>query len=151
MRIANDCIVSLNFTLHNESGQLLDSSPDGQPLTYLHGHEGVLPALQRALAGLASGERFDVTLPPDQAFGPRVPGLTERVPRSNWPQFEQLAVGMQVEGSNEQGDKRSFVISAMDADTVTLDGNHPLAGMTLRFQGTVIDVREAAAEDATTH
>jgi FKBP-type peptidyl-prolyl cis-trans isomerase SlyD len=147
MRIAKDCIVSLQFTLTNDTGQVLDRSPPDQPLQYLHGAAGILPALERALAGKAAGESFDVTLPPEQAFGDRQPRLIEVLPRGDWTNSHQMAVGLQVERRDEAGQKVMYVIKALDADTVTLDANHPLAGQTLRFQGTVLDVRAATADE----
>ena len=147
MRIARNAVVSIQYTLTNEAGQLLDSSPKDEPLEYLHGAAGILPALERALAGKAVGESFDVTITPDRGFGERQPSLIEVVPRSHWPNPEKLTVGAKVALEDPNGNKKHFVITGLTEDSVTVDGNHPLAGVTLRFQGAVVDIREATAEE----
>lgn len=150
MRIAKNCVVSIEYQLTNAAGQVLASATAAEPLEYLHGAVGILPTLERALAGMGAGDSFDVTIPPDQGFGERQPRLVEVVPRSRWANPEQLAVGASVERTDEQGNKQTFRIRSMDADTVTVDGNHPLAGETLRFAGRIIAVREATAEELAT-
>lgn len=151
MRIAKNSVVSIEFQLTNATGQVLDSSPAGKPVEYLHGAAGILPALERALAGMSPGDSFDVTFTPDQAFGERQPSRVEVVPRSRWPNPEQLVVGASVTREDEtSGAKETFRIRAIDADTVTVDGNHPLAGETLRFRGKVVAVREATGEELAT-
>jgi FKBP-type peptidyl-prolyl cis-trans isomerase SlyD len=147
MRIAKNCVVSIEYQLTNAEGKLLDSAPADEPLEYLHGSAGVLPMLERALNGMAAGDSFDVVIPPDQGFGERQPRLVEVVPRSRWPNPAELKVGARVERQDESGAKQSFVVRSMDADTVTVDGNHPLAGETLRFKGRVVEVREATAAE----
>jgi FKBP-type peptidyl-prolyl cis-trans isomerase SlyD len=147
MRIANDCLVSIQFKLTNESGQVLDSSPDGEPLVYLHGAAGILPALERELAGKVAGDHFDLTISPEQGFGERRPEMIEVMPRSYLPDTAQLTTGRWVTRSDESGEQASYLVTAFDSEMVTLDGNHPLAGMTLRFQGVVVNVREASAEE----
>lgn len=147
MRIANDCVVSIEFQLTNTAGLVLGSATAAEPLEYLHGAVGILPSLERALTGKAPGDTFDVTIPPDQGFGERQPRLVEVVPRSRWSNAEQLVVGASVDRVDESGGKQSFRIRALDAETVTVDGNHPLAGETLRFTGKILDVRAATAEE----
>jgi len=150
MRIAKNAVVSIEFQLTNTAGQLVDSTPPGKPLEYLHGAAGILPALERALTGMAPGDSFDITITPDQGFGERQPRLVEVVPRSSWPNPELLTVGASVDREDETGEKQSFRIRALDADTVTVDGNHPFAGETLRFKGKVLEAREATTEELAT-
>jgi len=147
MRIAKNTVVSIEYKLTNSEGKVLDSAPASEPLEYVHGAVGILPMLERALNGMAAGDSFDVTIPPDQGFGERQPRLVEVVPRSRWANPEQLSVGASVDRVDESGNKQTYRVRAMDADTVTVDGNHPLAGETLRFQGKVIAVRAGTAEE----
>lgn len=147
MQIANNCVVSVEYQLTNQAGKVLDSATAAAPLEYLHGAAGILPTLERALAGKNAGDAFDVTITPDQGFGERQPRLVEVVPRNSWPNPELLTVGARVERADENGNKESFLISALDADTVTVDGNHPLAGETLHFRGKVLGVRAATTEE----
>lgn len=147
MQIAKNHVVSIEFQLTNTAGQVLGSASAAEPLEYLHGAVGIMPMLERALAGMSPGDSFDVTITPDQGFGERQPALVEVVPRSRWANPEQLTIGASVDRVDESGEKQTYRIRAMDADTVTVDGNHPLAGETLRFSGKIIAVRDATAEE----
>ena len=147
MEVASNCVVSINFTLQNDKGELLDSSSEGSPLVYLHGVEGIIPALEADLAGKTAGEEFSVTITPEQGFGDRDDGLIVDVPRGNFPEGQELSPGMQFQAEDpNSGDTRLLTITVIGDDSVTVDANHPLAGMTLSFEGTVHDVR-AATED----
>lgn len=144
MEVAANCVVSINFTLQNDKGELLDSSSEGVPLVYLHGADGIIPALEAGLAGKAVGDAFSVTISPDQGFGAREAELIVDVPRGNFPEGQELAPGMQFQAEDpNSGDTRLLTITVVGEDSVTVDANHPLAGMTLSFEGTVHDVRAA--------
>ncbi|CAG0938011.1 FKBP-type peptidyl-prolyl cis-trans isomerase SlyD [Gammaproteobacteria bacterium] len=150
MQIADRCVVSLEYRLSNDRGELLDSSPAGEPLDYLHGAEGILPLLEQALAGRSAGERFDITITPEEGFGEREARLIEVVPRAAIAHADQITLGMQVDREGDATDgtpPRRYVVTALDETTVTLDANHPLAGQTLRFEGQVVAVRAATAEE----
>lgn len=154
MQIADQCVVSLEYRLTNDRGELLDSSPAGEPLEYLHGAEGILPLLERALAGRSAGDDFDVTIRPEEGFGEREARLIEVVSRSSIANAEQIALGMAVERDVEGSGSavpRRYLVTALDETTVTLDANHPLAGQTLRFAGRVVAVRAATAEELGAH
>jgi len=145
MRIANDCVVTVQFELSDESGQVLESSPDGRPLVYVHGAPEVLPILGRELTGKAAGDRFDVRISPEQGFGERRPALVEVIPRSYLPDPDRLVIGASVTRVDSYGAQVQYRVTAFDTESVTVDANHPFAGKTLRFQGVVIDVRKATA------
>ncbi len=146
MQIANDCVVSINFELTNDRGELLDCSRDGEPLVYLHGISGILPALEEALGGKSPGDAFEVRIAPEEGFGIPQPELISQVPRSAIPNGDDLVVGMAVQGRNDS-EERQFVVIALDETWVTLDGNHPLAGMALCFRGDVVEVRVATEDE----
>ena len=148
MRIANNSVVTVQFKLSNESGQVLESSPEGRPLVYVHGAQGVLPVLGRELTGKAAGDHFDLCISPEQGFGARQPAVVEVIPRAYLQNAGPMAIGAKVTRTDSSsGAQVQYVVTAVDAETVTVDANHPLAGMTLRFEGVVIDVREARAEE----
>jgi FKBP-type peptidyl-prolyl cis-trans isomerase SlyD len=148
MRIANNCVVTVQFKLSNESGKVLESSPEDRPLVYVHGSQGVLPILGRELTGKVAGDRFDLSIRPDQGFGERQPALLEVIPRAYLPNSGALAIGAKVtRRDSSTGAQVRYVVTDIDADTVTVDANHPFAGMTLRFEGVVVDVREARSEE----
>jgi FKBP-type peptidyl-prolyl cis-trans isomerase SlyD len=144
MEVAAERVVSINFSLENDKGELLDSSPSDEPLVYLHGAEGILPALEHSLDGKSAGEEFSVTITPDEGFGEHDKSLIVQVPRENFPDGQDLQVGMQFQAQDPDGsDSRILTITVVGEESVTVDANHPLAGMTLTFTGTVNDVRAA--------
>jgi FKBP-type peptidyl-prolyl cis-trans isomerase SlyD len=144
MEVAAERIVSINFSLENDKGELLDSSPSDAPLVYLHGAERILPALEQSLDGKSAGDEFSVTITPDEGFGEHDKTLIVQVPRENFPDGQDLQVGMQFQAQDPDGsDSRILTITVVGEESVTVDANHPLAGMTLTFTGTVNDVRPA--------
>ncbi len=146
MKIDTNCIVSVTYTLTNEKGEVLDQSPEGEPLVYMHGAIGVVPALETALEGRSSGENFDVTVTPADAFGEHQSTLVQTVPRNAFPIDGEIQVGTRIMVPTQQGEV-PVSIAAFDDDTLTIDANHPLAGMTLRFVGDIENVRMASEEE----
>ncbi len=140
--IAADAIVSLSIELHDAQGGLIHAS--GEPYTYLHGgYGGLLEALEQALEGQAPGQTLQVQLEPEQAYGDYDAELLRVEPRDRY--GEGLEVGMEVEDAFGGGEPRTYAVTDIAADSVVLDGNHPLAGMALRFSCTVVSVRAASA------
>ena len=146
MLIANNRVVAFHYTLKNIAGDELDSSRGQLPLLYLHGHNNILPGLEQALEGHSVGDHFTVTLRPEQGYGVRDPELVQRLPRSALEGAGELQLGMQFQAQTEDGEIPVRVIE-LDAEHVTLDGNHPLAGQTLQFDIEIRNVREALAEE----
>lgn len=146
MLIGKDCVVTINYILKNDSGEVLDESPEGQPMAYLHGASGIIPGLEDELTGKTAGTEFSVTIESEDGYGDRVPGLIQEVPIASFPTEPALEMGMQFTAETENG-PMSVMITALNGDTVTVDGNHPLAGMTLHFSGSIADVRMATAEE----
>ena len=147
MQIAPDKVVSIHYTLTNETGETLDSSRErGEPLAYLHGHGNIIPGLETALDGKASGEQVQVTVDPEEGYGERHDALIQDVPREAFQGVDELEPGMQFQAQTEAG-ARLFVITDIQGDQVTVDGNHPLAGERLHFDVEVTEVREATDEE----
>lgn len=141
MRIQNGSIVTLNYTVMSEDGELID--PGAEPIVYLHGdQDGLFPKLQAALDGKCLDETITASLQADDAFGPYDRSLVRMEHRARFG-FE-LEVGTQLEGADEQGEPTVFVVKAIDGDRVTLDANHPLAGLTLVFTCTVAGIQPPA-------
>lgn len=147
MQIAEGCAVTLEYRLTDADGEVIDASPTGEPLVYVHGMEGILPVLEQELAGKSAGEAFDITITPEQGFGERDASLVEVLSRAQLAEAPGIEVGMQVERRDSAGATQVFVVTACDAQSVTVDANHPLAGRNLRFSGKVIAVREATPEE----
>lgn len=146
MQIEKNRVVTLNYTLRDEQGAVIDTSTGRAPLSYLHGKGNIIPGLEEALAGKAAGDRLDVTVAPERAYGPRDERLVQIVPRARFGEVAGLQPGMQVRASSPQG-PRMVTVVRIDRDFVTVDGNHPLAGRTLHFSVEVAAVRKATHEE----
>jgi FKBP-type peptidyl-prolyl cis-trans isomerase SlyD len=139
--VAPGTVVSLEIVMHDAQGELIHSSE--APLEYLHGgYGGVFEGIERAVEGKHVGDIVRVQLEPEEAFGDYDAELVRVEPRSRY--GEGLAVGMEVEDSFDGGDEpRVYVVTDLAADKAVLDGNHPLAGIALRFTCKVLAVRKA--------
>lgn len=146
MQIAERTVASFHYTLTNDAGEVLDSSEGGQPLTYLHGVGNIVPGLEQAMVGRSVGDRFEVKVAPEDGYGLPNDFMIQTVPRIAFQGVEALEIGMQFQAQTPQG-PMSVVISKIDADEVTVDGNHPLAGQNLNFAIEVTDVRDASLEE----
>ena len=146
MQITANTVVSIDYTLTNARGEVLDSSEGREPLAYLQGHQNIIPGLEAALEGKSAGDQFEVSIPPEEAYGQRDESLRQNVSRSLFEQVDQIEVGMQFRAGSDQGEHVVTVV-AVDAETIVIDANHPLAGETLNFAVTVVDVRAASSEE----
>ncbi len=147
MQIAQDTVVSLDYTLTNDDGEVLDASRDAEPLAYIHGQGQIVPGLEKALAGRTTGDAFTVRLEPGDAYGERDADLVQTAERA---QFggDEPEVGAQVRAEGPDG-FQILTIVGVDGDVVTLDGNHPLAGIPLTFAVKVVGVRAATKQELT--
>ncbi|HEX5639719.1 MAG TPA: peptidylprolyl isomerase [Burkholderiaceae bacterium] len=144
MKIDQSALVSLDVAMYDAQGNLLERSDE--PLVYLHGHDDVLPRIEEALAGKEAGAQVALQLEPEEAFGDYDPALVLLMPLENL--GDGVEVGMRVEGDGGQGvPGRIFTITDIAEGMAVLDGNHPLAGLALRFDITVMDVRRASEEE----
>ncbi len=148
MQITKDSVVTIHYTLRDPQGQVLDSSQGDQPLVYLHGVGGLVSGMEEALEGRESGEDFTVEIPPEQAYGQKDEAMVQPVPRNLFQGVDQIEPGMRFAAQTEQGPRPVTVVSVdEDADEITIDANHPLAGITLHFAVQVVDVRDATEEE----
>jgi FKBP-type peptidyl-prolyl cis-trans isomerase SlyD len=144
MKIDKGALVSIDVTMYDAQGVLLEQSQG--PLVYLHGHDDIFPRIEEALSGKQAGERVALQLEPEDAFGDYDPALVLLMPLENL--GEGVEVGMRVEGEGGQGNPgRIFTITDIAEGVAVLDGNHPLAGLALRFDIGVVDVRPASADE----
>ncbi|MGO4378618.1 FKBP-type peptidyl-prolyl cis-trans isomerase [Pseudoduganella sp. RAF53_2] len=148
MKIAKNTVVTVEYKLSDAQNNLIE---DGrQPMVYLHGgYENTLPKIEEELDGKEVGYHNTVQIEPEDAFGDYDPNLIKVEERNRLP--EPLEVGMQFEGmpDGEEGEDEAmiFTVTEIAEDKVVLDGNHPLAGMALRFELKVVDVRAATEEE----
>lgn len=146
MQIAERTVSLFHYTLTNPAGEVIDASPQGQPLAYLHGAGNIVPGLENAMTGRDVGDRFDVVVSPAQGYGERNPELVQVVPRAAFQGVDVIEPGMQFQAQGPHG-TMLVTVAAVDADNVTVDGNHPLAGQPLHFAIEVAQVRAATAEE----
>ena len=149
MQIASNMVVTIDYTLTDDRGNILDKSAPGNGLTYLHGAENIIPGLESALAGRAVGEELEVTVAPEEGYGIRDESLQQVVPRELFGTVESLEPGMQFHAASPEGQPLIVTVIAVEGDDITVDGNHPLAGMKLNFAVKVTDIRDATDEEIT--
>ena len=147
MQIAANKAVSIDYTLTNDDGEVLDSSVGGAPLVYLHGAGNIIPGLEKALEGKQAGDELNVSIEPEEAYGEYLAELVSTLNRSLFEGVDELEVGMQFHASGPDGSMQIVTIKALEGDEVTVDGNHPLAGQRLTFQVKVVNVRDASDEE----
>lgn len=136
-------VVDLHYRLHDNNERTLDDSRvRQQPLAYLHGHGNLFPALEAALAGQRAGQSLRVTLSPKESYGERDEALVSESPRSAFPAEPSLSPGQRFQAQGPDG-PHTVTLVAVDAERVTVDANHPLAGETLTYEISILAVREA--------
>ncbi len=123
----------------------MHSSIGQQSLSYLHGRQNIIIGLENALSGKNIGDKFNVDIPPEEAYGARDDALFQELPREVFQGVNKIEPGMQFYSETEHG-VQMITVTRVEGDTVTIDGNHPLAGQTLHFEVEVIDVRDATEE-----
>ena len=146
MQIGERTVATFHYTLTDASGKVIDSSVGGEPLAYLHGAGNIVPGLERELAGRSEGDKLEVTVQPEDAYGMPNPAMVQVVPRQAFQGVDDLEVGMQFQAQTPQG-ALPVVVSKVEGDEVTVDANHPLAGQVLHFAVEVTAVRDASVEE----
>ena len=125
--------VRIHYTGTLKDGTEFDSSRGREPLEFAIGGGQVIPGFDSAVEGMAVGENKSVTIEPDQAYGDRHDQLVQEVPKSALPDELEATVGMQLQSQSPDGQVMMFVVAEVGDDTITVDGNHPLAGQALTF------------------
>jgi FKBP-type peptidyl-prolyl cis-trans isomerase SlyD len=146
MQIIENSVVSFHYTLTDKDGQVIDSSAGNAPLTYLHGVGQIVPGLENALLGKTVGEKLDVEVSAAEGYGEHHDFMVQQVPREAFQGVDEIEPGMQFQAQTPQGGM-TVTVTAVDATTVTVDGNHPLAGKNLFFAVEIVSVRAASSEE----
>jgi len=146
MQIEKDRVVEIDYTLKDDNGEVLDSSAGRQPLSYIQGAGNLIPGVENALEGKNAGERLEITVPPETGYGVRDDSLVMSIEREKFGEVEDLKEGLRFRMDTPDG-PAIFTVMAIGETEVQVDGNHPLAGMTLNFDITVQSVREATTEE----
>ncbi len=146
MKIGKNTMVSIHYTLKDESGQVLDSSEGRDPLSFIQGAGQIIPGMEKALEGRTAGEEFNVAVEPEEGYGTRDESLVFKVPKEQFQEIGEIEIGMRFQVDMGEG-PALMNVAAIEEDGVVLDGNHPLADERLLFDVSVLDVREATPEE----
>jgi len=146
MQIETHKVVTLNYTLTDNDGNIIDKSSDGN-FAYLHGASNIILGLEEALSGKKAGDELSVSVSPDRAYGERDPAKTQNVPRDMFPSDTEIEPGMQFHAQGPNEEMVVVTVAEVAGDSITVDGNHPLAGVHLNFAVEIIDVRDATQEE----
>jgi FKBP-type peptidyl-prolyl cis-trans isomerase SlyD len=144
-RIRQDSVVGINYRLTVADGSEVDTTADRGPMEYLHGHRNIVPGLEKELEGHEVGDNLEVTISPDEGYGEHDPERIVQVSRSQLG-FEP-EVGAVVAAKLPDGREQHLLITEIEGERVTLDGNHPLAGQTLHFEVSIASIRKATDEE----
>jgi FKBP-type peptidyl-prolyl cis-trans isomerase SlyD len=145
IQIADKTVVSFEYTLKDDGGQVLDTSDGREPLTYIHGAGNIIPGLEKALTGKSAGDSLEVTVPPEQGYGRRDEGLVRNLPLRKIADKNPVA-GRRYRAQLEEG-VAIVIVTSVKGDYATVDANHPLADKTLHFSVKVVKVRGATDEE----
>ncbi|WP_298774293.1 peptidylprolyl isomerase [uncultured Shewanella sp.] len=146
MSINDDMVVQFNYTLRDEKGDVLETNEGHDPIAYLHGHDNMMPGVEKSIAGKEVGEKFTVTLPAAETYGERNEGAEQRVSVKHLQGAKVWKPGMRALINTDQG-QRQVTIVKVGKFMATVDVNHPLAGRELTFDIELLDAREATAEE----
>ncbi len=147
MNAEKDKVVSIDYTLRNDDGDVMDSSKEAGPLDYLHGHGNIIPGLEEAVAGKGQGDHVEVSVPAEKAYGEYNDQLVMPVPKDRFQGIEDIQPGMQFQAQTQNGGMQIVTVKDVGDEEVTVDANHPLAGETLHFEVDVVNVRDAEDEE----
>ena len=137
----------MHYVLTDGTGEEIDSSTGQEPLTYLHGTGHLIPGLERELDGKEAGDELIAVISPEDGYGEQDETLIRQIPRTAFGDIENIEPGMQFRAGGNDDDVQIITVTKVEGDDVTVDGNHPLAGMTLNCSVSIQSVREASSEE----
>lgn len=146
MEIKENTVVSIHYSLKDDSASLLDSNSESDPLSYIQGTGHLLPAVEAALEGKSPGDTVQLDLSPEDGYGIRDDSLVFVVSREKLDGVDEKVIGTRYRVNTRDGEK-ILTLTEIGDRRVTLDGNHPLAGKRLHFDISVIGVRECTPEE----
>lgn len=146
MVISDQCVVSIHYQLTDKDGDVLDTSENQDPLHYLHGSSNIIPGLEKQLVGKKAGDELRVVVQPEDGYGLHQENLVQEVPRAAFSGIDEIQPGMRFQADSDRGPMH-VIVTEVTEQTVTVDGNHPLAGQVLTFDVRIESVREATAEE----
>jgi len=146
MKVSENAVVVIDYTLTDNEGEVIDSSEGAGPLAYLHGMGNIITGLEEALLGKEAGDEVKASIEPAKGYGERHEDMKQEVPKELFGGIDNIEVGMQFQSETDDGPVMVTVV-AIEEEMITVDGNHPLAGVHLNFDVKVREVREASEEE----
>ena len=146
MPIADNSLILFYYTLTNYAGQVIESSVCGTPLAFLYGAGNIVPGLESAMRGKKAGDKFNVLVQAKEGYGMPNPALIQMVPKAVLQGLDKIEVGVEYRAQMPDG-PMSVVITKVENDEVTVDGNHPLVGQTLHYAIEIVEVRDASPDE----
>jgi len=146
MKVSDNAVISIDYTLKDDNGNVIDQSEKSDPLVYLHGAKNIIPGLESALDGKTVGEELSVRVTPEEAYGVRDDEKKQSVPKTMFGD-EEVTVGAQYHAQGPDGQHLTVTVISVSDEEIVVDGNHPLAGMHLNFDVKVVDIRDATKEE----
>ncbi len=147
MSVKPNQVVTINFTLKNSGGEILESTKDHTPLAFISGQNQILPKIEETVGEMLIGSKKSIVLHPAEAYGEYDENAVQKLDKKEFPDNVQLEEGMNFVANAPDGSKMPFIIKTIEGEAVTVDFNHPLAGETLDFDIELIDIRDATAEE----
>ena len=145
--IGDNLVVSMHYKLTDNDGNVIDSSEGMEPLTYLHGAGNIIPGLEKALVGKVEEDSVTVKVQPAEGYGEIMQELIQTIDKAAFQGVESVEAGMSFEAQGPDGSTKRIVVKHVEGDQVTIDANHPLAGVELNFDVNIVSVREATDEE----
>lgn len=146
MKIAPNKVVVMHYAVSDSEDTLIDSSYDHSPLAIIHGTGYLIPGLEEALIDHVVGDKFEVEVDAENAYGERHDGFVQTIPKAMFAEIEDLDVGTQLRATTDEGEQTVIVVDVQDEE-ITVDGNHPLAGIDLKFDVEILEVRDATEDE----
>ncbi|ALP52873.1 peptidylprolyl isomerase [Candidatus Tenderia electrophaga] len=146
MQLATNKVATIAYTLKDEQGTLIDQADKNQPFAFILGVGNIIPGLENALEGKTAGDQVSVTIEPAEAYGERDDNLKQTLSKEMFEGVDEVKPGMQFHAQTNQG-MSVVTVTEVEGEDVTIDGNHPLAGVTLNFDVDVLEVRDATEEE----
>ncbi|KAA0446160.1 MAG: peptidylprolyl isomerase [Candidatus Thioglobus sp.] len=147
MNIKKDKVVEMHYTLKNDASEVIDTSKGQEPMPFLYGHGNIVPGLEKVLKGMKVGESCDASVAAKDGYGEYHADGVQKIPMEALQGISDLKVGMELQSQDESGNAFVVVVKEIGKDTVTVDGNHPLAGQTLHFNVSIENVRDATKDE----
>jgi FKBP-type peptidyl-prolyl cis-trans isomerase SlyD len=146
MQIANNKVAVITYTLTDNSGTVIDQATTQEPFAFIQGTGNIIPGLEKALDGKRVGDNINITVEPAEGYGERDDALTQVLAKEMFEGVDEITPGMQFHAQTPNG-MSIVTVTAVEDDQVTIDGNHPLAGVVLNFDVNVLEIRDATEDE----